>query len=113
MKQQPAFLVLELTMTAITQLAPLVARIRRCDRDLADQTRRAASSIALNISEGNSSDAGNRRARFSTAAGSNAEVRAALRVAVAWGYIRAEDVAPIDELLDRVARMLYGLGARR
>jgi len=40
-------------------------------------------------------------------------VRAALRVAVAWGYVETADVEPIDALLDRVARMLHGLGARR
>jgi four helix bundle protein len=113
MQQRPTFLVLDLTLTAIEQLAPLVAGIRRFDRDLANQIRNAASSIALNIGEGNRSDAGNRRARFCTAAGSNAEVRAALRVAVAWGYVRSEDAAPIDALLDRVAAMLHGLGARR
>ena len=78
-------------MSAIVQMAPLVTRIRRSDRDLADQIRRAASSVALNIGE----------------------VRAALRVAVAWGYLRAEDVSPIDALLDRIAGMLYRLGARR
>src|SRR5260370_35857426 len=113
MQQRPHFLVLELTITAIERLAPLVARIRRFDRDLANQIRKAASSVALNIGEGNRSDCGNRRARFCTAAGSNAEVRAALRVAVAWGYVRTEDVAPIDTLLDRVGAMLYGLGARQ
>jgi four helix bundle protein len=112
MQHRPSFLVLDLTIAAIERLAPVVVAVRRFDRDLADQIRRAASSVALNIGEGNRSDGGNRRARFCTAAGSNAEVRAALRVAVAWGYVRAEDVAPIDALLDRIAAMLYGLGAR-
>jgi hypothetical protein len=51
--------------------------------------------------------------RFSTAAGSNGEARAALRVAVAWGYIEVGDVEAGDALLDRVAAMLYRLGARR
>ena len=113
MEQRSPFVVLELTLTAIADMAPLVTRIRRSDRDLADQIRRAASSVALNIGEGNPSDDGDRRARFATAAGSNAEVRAALRVAVAWGYLRAEDVTPIDALLDRIAGTLYRLGARR
>ncbi|HEX8792688.1 MAG TPA: hypothetical protein VF765_17190 [Polyangiaceae bacterium] len=50
---------------------------------------------------------------FSTAAGSNAEVRAALRVAIAWGYVSACDVDAGEQLLDRIAAMLYRLGARR
>jgi len=59
------------------------------------------------------SDGGNRVARFSTAAGSNAEVRAALRVAVAWQYVSARELEAGEQLLDRIAAMLYRLGARR
>ncbi len=112
MQQRNPFLVLDLTLTAIERLAPLVGRVRRVDKDLADQIRRAASSIALNIAEGNRSNGGNRIARFSTAAGSNAEVRAALRVAAAWGYLETQEIAAIDDLLDRVAALLFRLGAR-
>jgi four helix bundle protein len=88
-------------------------RIRQCDRDLGEQIRRALSSVALNIGEAIGSDGGNRVARFSTAAGSNAEVRAALRVAAAWQYVCARDVEAGEQLLDRIAAMLYRLGARR
>ncbi|WP_394846472.1 four helix bundle protein [Pendulispora brunnea] len=107
------FQVLELAVQAIEVLAPVVARIRRCDRDLGEQLRRALSSVALNIAEGNRSQGGHRIARFSTAAGSNGESRAALRVAVAWGYVQPRELEAADELLDRVAAMLYRLGAKR
>jgi four helix bundle protein len=84
-----------------------------CDRDLGEQLRCALSSCALNIAEGNRSQGGHRHARFSTAAGSNAESRAALRVAVAWGYVDAHKIESGDALLDRVGAMLHALGARR
>ena len=88
-------------------------RIRRHDRDLGEQLRRALSSVALNIAEGNRSEGGHRQSRFSTAAGSNAEARVALQVAIAWGYVCLSEIEPGDELLDRVAAMLHRLGARR
>jgi hypothetical protein len=65
------------------------------------------------VAEGNYSQGGHKIARFSTAAGSNGESRAALRVAVAWGYVEARDVEAGDRLLDRVAGMLRGLAAGR
>jgi len=105
--------VLDVAISAIETLRPVVARIRQRDRDLGEQIRRALSSVALNIGEAIGTDGGNRIARFSTAAGSNAEVRAALRVAVAWGYVSVSEVQPGELLLDRIAAMLYRLGARR
>ena len=107
------FQVLEVAVAAVGAMRQLVATIRRHDRDLGEQVRRAASSVALNIAEGNRNEGGLRLSRFSTAAGSNAEVRAALRVAVAWGYVGSQEIEPVEELLDRVAAMLHRLGARR
>jgi four helix bundle protein len=105
--------VLQAAVDAIRVMRPVVATIRRCDRDLGEQIRRAASSVALNVSEGNCNEGGLRLSRFSTAAGSNAEVRAALQVAVAWGYVEPSEVEEAEQLLDRVAAMLHRLGARR
>jgi four helix bundle protein len=107
------FQVLDVAIHAIEVLRPTVARIRRYDRDLGEQLRSALSSIALNVAEGNRSQGGHRIARFSTAAGSNSESRAALRVAVAWGYVEPLDIEAGDRLLDRVAAMLHRLGARQ
>ena len=93
----------------IAALQPLLPRIRRRDRALAVQLSREASSIALNVSEANYSDPGNKRARFFTAAGSANETRAALRVGQAWGYLNNKDAQKPLELLDRIIAMLWKL----
>src|SRR5689334_25380885 len=102
-----ALQVAEYSFELIELLEPLVRRIRVRDKSLADQIARAASSIALNIAEGDVSDAGNQRARFFTASGSASETRAGLRVATCWRYICAEDAAPAQALLDRIIRILW------
>jgi four helix bundle protein len=62
-------------MLLMKQTLPIVIELKRKDRALADQLRRAASSVALDLAEGELSDPGNQRARFFTAAGSAAEWR--------------------------------------
>jgi len=104
-----AFQVGLLSIELIEALRPLVPRIKRSDKSLADQLVRAASSVALNIGEGAHSDPGNRKARFFTAAGSASEVLVALRVAVAWGYFAERDTAEASALLRRIIAILWKL----
>src|SRR4051812_42898238 len=103
------FEVEEVAVQLIEALRPIVPRIKARDRALADQVTRAASSVALNVGEGNYSDPGNRRARFFTAAGSANETRLALRVAMSWGICSAADVEVALSLIKRVLCMLWKL----
>ena len=103
------FEVEEVALELIAALRPLTSRIRARDYGLADQLARAASSVALNVGEGNYSQGGNRRTRFFTAAGSANETRLALRVATAWGILPAADVEPALLLIKRILSMLWKL----
>ena len=98
--------------TVVRELGPLVHTIREHDRSLADQLKRAAQSVVLNIAEARGNDAGNAKARFSTACGSAKEVRAALNVASDWGYIEAHRANRLDERLDEVCAITWCLGRR-
>ena len=99
----------EMALSIVQALAPLMPLIQRQDRALAVQLRTAASSMVLNIAESEYSDPGNRRARLFTAAGSANESRSAVRVAIAWGYIRAERAAEVLAQFDRVTAILWKL----
>jgi four helix bundle protein len=96
----------------VREVAPLLRLIRRQDRALADQLKRAAQSVVLNIAEARGSDAGNARARFSTACGSAKEVRAALHFASDWGYIGRERATHLDQRLDEVCAITWCLAKR-
>ena len=62
----------------------------------------------LNVAEAQGARDGNGRARFRTALGSTRETRAALRLAVAWGYAPDDDA--LLDALDRIAATLHKLG---
>lgn len=64
---------------ALELIEEFMASITRHDKSVAQQLRRCASSIVLDIAEGEYSDPGTKRARFHSAAGSASETRAALR----------------------------------
>lgn len=104
-----SLIVYKVALQLIEELRPLVPIIARHDRDLAKQLRRCASSVALNIAEGEQSDPGTRRSRFHSAAGSASETRAALEVAACWRYVSEERARTSLALADRVVGMLWGL----
>jgi four helix bundle protein len=109
-----AFEVYEVARELQRELRAIEPIVRRRDKDLADQLRRAGQSVVLNIGEGNLSGGGHKRARFETAMGSANEVTCALHAAVDWGYVGETQTKAAEELADRVRAMLWRLtrGAR-
>jgi four helix bundle protein len=108
-----ALIVHQVALEMLAEIKPLIDRIARHDGSLAQQMRRSASSVALNIGEGAYSRGGNQLSRFQDAAGSASETRAALQVAAAWGYVVSTQCQSVDAKLDRVLAMLWGLTRKR
>ena len=106
-----ALMVYSVTIEVVRGLRPVIEKIARRDSGLADQLRRAATSVPLNVSEGAYVQGGNSRTRFHTALGSAAEVRACLDVAEALGYIESVDAATRDKI-DRIIATLHKLTKR-
>ena len=103
------FDVYDRSLELVGQLVAPAKALACRDRDLADQLRRAASSIALNIAEGRRRAGRDQTYHYRVAAGSAEETRACLQVAAAWGHVDEAAVAAPLATLDRVAAMLYRL----
>jgi four helix bundle protein len=82
------FIAYEVARELINALAPLVVQIKREDRELADQLKRAAQSVLLKLAEGQKYSNGNRLRHYEIAQGSANEVKAALDAGVCMGLDR-------------------------
>ena len=88
----------------------LAAAIPRGHRSLADQLLRAATSVALNLSEGaNRLTSGEKRACFSIDRGECGEAAAAAEIAAALRLVPASDAEQLVAMAGRVGAMLTGL----
>jgi four helix bundle protein len=90
-------------------MSGVVKVIQQHDPKLADQARRATQSIGLNVSEARKRKGRDRMHSFRVALGSADEVRAALDQGEAWGYLGADEMENVRELLDHEVAMLWKL----
>ena len=107
-----AFDVYDCSLSLLRTLVPLLERLATQDAKLADQLRRAAQSVALDIAEANQRTGRDRRDRFRIALGSAAEVASCVDVAVALRYAGQADRADAYALVDRIRAMTYRLANR-
>ena len=96
----------EVAVELVRELAPIVKTLQQHDSNLADQMKRAATSVVLNLGEGQKRLAGNKRRAYEIAHGEAREVLACLDCASAWGYLA--DCAPIRARLDRLLALCWG-----
>jgi four helix bundle protein len=97
------------SLDAIRQLREPLAALTQRDPDLARQLRRAAASVALNLSEGLARTGRDRIHLWRVAQGSANEVVACLRVGEAWGDLDQAALAAPLALYDRVLAILWRL----
>jgi four helix bundle protein len=103
------FIAYEVSLDLNRQLRPIAGLIAARDPALADQLRRAATSIALNLAEGRHRRGADRTRFYRIGAGSAAEVRAALELALAWQLADEAVIAEARATADRVLGMLWPL----
>ena len=101
------FITYEVSLELIRNLRAVVPAVKKFDKDLADQMRRAASSVSLNLAEGQRLTGGNQRRHYEIAHGSANETRATLDVAMAWGWI--DEALPQRKILGRLLALLWRL----
>src|SRR5262245_37320772 len=87
------FVALQIEIEIAWSLRGVLVDVRRHSRGHADQIARSAASIAANLGEGNRRVKNDRLHFFRIASGSAEETRQHLLVAVAYGWIRENDVA--------------------
>jgi four helix bundle protein len=90
---------------------PLIERLPTTEKsNLADQWRRAASSVVLNIAEGASKrGAKDFRKYLDTARSSLDEIEAIIDLAVGLDYLKRQDVLKASAVRDECARTVFGL----
>ena len=97
----------EMAKTIVKEIVPLLAAIRKRDAELWDQAYRAAKSMALNVAEGGKRTGKDRGYHFSVSAGSADELKTALELAAAFGFVTEASLEAPLALIDRELAMLW------
>lgn len=103
------FIALEVAHQLIRAVRAPLAKLRRFSGKLADQAEEAASSVPMNVAEGNRRVGKDRLHFFRVAAGSAGELQSALEVAADWAYLSDDDLVEVRPVLDRELGLLWGL----
>lgn len=101
------FVTYEVALQLLGELRSIIEIVGRHDSNLADQMKRAGTSVVLNISEGVRRQKGNQQRAYEIAHGEARELLGALDVAVVWGYV--VDASAARRTLDRLLGLLWGL----
>jgi len=99
----------EVALELVRSLRAPLAALEQRDPSLAQQLRRAAASVPLNLGEGRRRNGKDRLHLWRVAAGSADEIVASLRVAEALGCLDGASITPALALCDRVLAMLWRL----
>lgn len=97
----------QVAVELVTELRPIVQALQKHDSNLADQMKRAATSVLLNLAEGQRRLRGNKQRAYEIAHGEAREVLACLDCAAAWGYVI--DARAPRAKLDHLLSLCWGL----
>jgi four helix bundle protein len=101
------FVAYEVSVKVVREMKSIVEVVAKHDSSLADQMRRAATSVVLNLSEGARRQKGNQQRAYEIAHGEARELIGALDCAAAWGYVL--DASAARRKIDRLLGLLWGL----
>ena len=104
-----ALIVYDLALQMLRHIKPIIDKVARHDRNLADHMQRSAQQSFLNLAEARSARGRNEVAKFTNALCEAREARAAVAVAISWGYVTTQEAQLADADLDRMGGMLWGL----
>lgn len=97
----------QVALELVQELRPIVAGLKNQDPNLAEQLQRCASSVVLNLAEGQRRQKGNKHRAYETAHGEAREVLGCLDCARAWGWIADDSLA--RDKCERLLRLCWGL----